>query len=287
MTINKLDARLEAQYWPNTHRRMASIGLLKALLVDGEPLWTRVAKETWGQWLIASWLGQYTNIQTPEELVVAQENSQGEFSLGLGGMSLAYGASPGYFPYDKIPLLTCFCGDELCSYVACTVTFEADYVTWSGFGWVGPDYETEDETIGWAFSPLHDTDLLRFDQSQYHQTLQHWLNQPTPELWDAEAARRAARNGLFGQGVVPRLRRRRFPDELRQRLTRALYEIDPVRLRELAYVDPTFYDNLEGDFWARGYRAYLKNPERTLTAALEYCFRLPVDRERIARVVRD
>ncbi len=101
MTINKLDARLEAHYWPYTHRRMASVGLLKALLIDGEPLWTHVAKETWGDLIVASWLERYSGIQTPEDLATAQENSKGEFELGLAGMSLAYGVCGGYYPYDK------------------------------------------------------------------------------------------------------------------------------------------------------------------------------------------
>lgn len=189
--------------------------------------------------------------------------------------------SDGY-PGGKVPLLTC-CGDELCGYVACSMSLEGNEVVWRDFGWVEVDWdhpggETTLEHFG--FSPFSKQYEFRFKLTQYQTVIETILRTPWAEGPIIPARREAQpyRVPLFAKA-----RGFRFPALLRLRLAEALTKTDPLDLRRFGEVDPDLYGGFSYSFWDSQYKAFTRDPVACVVKAFERDFGMQVSREAVKR----
>lgn len=99
-------------------------------------------------------------LEVPEKLRLALSNREEHDVINWAGIAAILG-DPSSFPIHKLPVLTC-CGDELCGYIACSVSYdggsiaESDTVTWHSFGLIHPRWPDPQDTwlLGekWGFT---------------------------------------------------------------------------------------------------------------------------------------
>lgn len=204
----------------------------------------------------------------------------GEDLIDWAGYSALMLNNAGY-PAGKIPLLTC-CGDELCGYVACSMSLEGNEVVWRDFGWVEDDWNAPEDCKPeerFYFSPFSRQREFRFNPAQYQAFLETLLRKPWLEGPTISTRREAQpyRVPLFAKA-----RGLNFPPLLRLRLAEALTETDPLDLRRYGEVDSDVYNGHSYSFWDSQYKAFTRDPVGCIVKALERDFVMPVSRDAVA-----
>lgn len=192
------------------------------------------------------------------------------------------------FPLGKLPLYTC-CGDELCGYLAVTVTQSPEAIVWSDFGTVYPEWPEKDEFLlgdRWLFEPIAHPLLLSFAPEQYRTVLREMLTLES-QLNDhsSQAYRTPRKVGAFRFRFFAAKRGFEFSHPEKFRLSDALHEADPLGLQSFGDVSYDFYTALEPNFWAYGRKDFASDPARALTYAIERTFRRQVSPAAIDQAV--
>lgn len=122
-------------------------------------------------------------LEAPEKLRQALSTREKHDVINWAGIAAMLG-DPSSFPNHKLPVLTC-CGDELCGYMACSVSYdvgsiaESDTVTWHSFGLIHPRWPDPQDTwlLGekWDFAPTERSYTFTFRVDDYMNALKELL----------------------------------------------------------------------------------------------------------------
>lgn len=190
--LNLLSFPLEVSAAPNSVAAKISIASkIKTIYIDGVPL-HELLGDTGAH--LTSCLDNSTQFPTAGAFTKHYGQATAPFAefgdLTYMGLALA-GAVAGPFPLHKIPVLTC-CGDPLCGYPACTVTFSKDTITWSDFGTVWPVWPIQEDNFElgerWSFDSFEQNLCFTFGRSAYEEAFAATLVARDQRISRSEAA---------------------------------------------------------------------------------------------------